>query len=54
MGVDREGAAGGGAPIPITEDDQGSAIAGMKRVVEHFREAADLHEYGLRCEPATR
>jgi hypothetical protein len=43
-----------GAPVPVTEDDQGSAIARMKRVVDHFREAVDLHEYGLQCELVRR
>jgi len=37
-------------PMPITERDQGSAIARMKRVGLHFHDAANLHEYSMEFE----
>jgi hypothetical protein len=37
-------------PMPITEGDQGSAIARMKRVGQYFHDTANLHEYSLEFE----
>jgi hypothetical protein len=40
-------------PVPITEAIQGSAIARMKRVGQHFHDAASLHEYSLEFDSLT-
>ena len=39
-------------PQPITESDLGSAVARMKRVGQHFHDAANLHEYSMEFESA--
>lgn len=41
-------------PMPITESDQGSAIARMKRVGQHFHDTVSLHEYSLEFNGGSR
>ncbi len=37
------------SPTPVTEQDQGSALARMKRVSQYFFDTANLHEFSLEC-----
>ena len=41
------------SPKKITEEDQSSAIARMKRLEQPFHDTASLHEYGIEFESLT-